>query len=224
MPPHPSCEAGAPRACNPASASAERRALLATLQASAFNTAFVIAVIAEPGEVLLRSIHSLLTSIHSSQGRRLIELALYYPLARHSAAAKQSSSHSSRLVRRGVRGPSCLTPPSRYRTRRGTSRERRGRAAWQQPPPGCGRCRTRRRCLHMWTRACTGRCMWDEGTKWERDRDRGTGGAAACSAPRACPPTHATHAPPSPHAHTPARTRPPALASHLPPARSPLRS
>ena len=57
MPPHPSCEAGAPRACNPASASAERRALLATLQASAFNTAFVIAVIAEPREVLLRSIH-----------------------------------------------------------------------------------------------------------------------------------------------------------------------
>ena len=183
-----------------------------------------MSVIAEPREVLLRSIHSLLTSIHSSKGSRLIELALYYPLASHSATAKQSSSHSSRLARRGVRGPSCLTPPSRYRTRSGTSRERTGRAAWQPPPPGCGRCRTRRRYLHMWTRACTGRCMWDEGAKWERDKDRGTGGAAACSAPRACLPTHATHAPPSPHAHTPARTRPPALASHLPPARSPLRS
>ena len=217
MPPHPSCEAGAPRACNPAARQPSVARCWRPFQSSAFNTAFVIAVIAEPREVLLRSIHSLPRSIHSSR-------AADRSRASHSAAAKQSSSHSSRLVRRGVRGPSCLTPPSRYRTRRGTSRERRGRAAWQQPPPGCGRCRMRRRCLHMWTRACTGRCMWDEGTKWERDRDRGTGGAVAYSAPRACLPTHATHDPPSPHAHTPTRTRPPALASHLPPARSPLRS
>ena len=207
-----------PRGAAPAGAACWRS--LKSPRSTPLPGTVVISVIPEPREVLLKSINSLLTSIHSSQvqGRRLIELALLLPLnyLSHSATAKLSSSHSSRLIRRGVRGPSCLIPPSRYRTRRGTSRERRGRAAWQPPPLGCGRCRTRRRYLHMWTRACTGRCMW------ERARNgsvTGTEGQAEQrpAAPHvpACLPTL-----PTPHrAHTPTRLPAPgrALASRLQP-------
>ena len=58
MPPHPSCEAGAPGVCNTARRRRPRRGLLAIFEKSALNTPFRgITVIAEPGHVLLTLTH-----------------------------------------------------------------------------------------------------------------------------------------------------------------------